>query len=95
MAATTVAPVFGTFPASAFAQNAGLVALTGPNSRYTVAAGGGVLAVLHHVLLNEVRAGNRPGASVSAVAESEKDELGDTFDDEPRGGKRPVPGSRP
>ena len=186
MAATTVAPVFGTFPASAFAQNVGLVALTGIKSRYAVAAGGGVLlllgllpvvgavvaaipypvlggagivlfgsvaasgirtlsrvkyhdnlnmvivsvavavgiipiaaptfwdrfpdwfatimhsgisatavvAVLLNVLFNEVRAGNRPGASVFAAAESEKDELGDTLDDELRGEKRPVPGSR-
>lgn len=46
MAATTVAPVFGTFPASAFAQNVGLVALTGIKSRYAVAAGGGVLLLL-------------------------------------------------
>ena len=37
MAATTVAPLFGTFPASAFAQNVGLVALTGIKSRYAVA----------------------------------------------------------
>jgi xanthine/uracil permease len=184
MAATTVAPVFGTFPASAFAQNVGLVALTGIKSRYAVAAGGGVLlllgllpvvgavvaaipypvlggagvvlfgsvaasgirtlsrvdyqdnlnmvivsvatavgvipiaaptfwdafpewfgtimhsgisatalvAVVLNVLFNEVRAGNRPGASVFAAAESSKDNLGDTLDDELRGEKRPVPG---
>ncbi|GAB3439324.1 nucleobase:cation symporter-2 family protein [Phycicoccus ginsengisoli] len=186
MAATTVAPVFGTFPASAFAQNVGLVALTGIKSRYAVAAGGGVLlllgllpvvgavvaaipypvlggagivlfgsvaasgirtlsrvkyhdnlnmvivsvaiavgiipiaaptfwdrfpdwfatimhsgisataivAVVLNVLFNEVTAGNKPGASVFAAAESEKDELGDTLDDELRGQKRPVPGGR-
>ncbi|HWC23175.1 MAG TPA: nucleobase:cation symporter-2 family protein [Flexivirga sp.] len=46
MAATTVAPFFGSFPASAFAQNVGLVALTGIKSRFAVAAGGGVLVVL-------------------------------------------------
>ncbi|TWP35491.1 purine permease [Leekyejoonella antrihumi] len=46
MAATTVAPLFGSFPASAFAQNVGLVALTGIKSRFAVAAGGGVLVVL-------------------------------------------------
>jgi xanthine permease len=184
MAATTIAPVFGTFPASAFAQNVGLVALTGIKSRYAVAAGGGVLlllgllpvvgavvaaipypvlggagvvlfgsvaasgirtlsrvdyqdnlnmvivsvatavgvipiaaptfwdafpewfgtimhsgisatalvAVVLNVLFNEVRAGNRPGASVFAAAESSKDNLGDTLDDELRGEKRPVPG---
>ncbi|MDI9952015.1 nucleobase:cation symporter-2 family protein [Rhodococcus sp. IEGM 1305] len=46
MLATTVAPVFGTFPASAFAQNVGLVAITGIKSRYVVAAGGSVLFAL-------------------------------------------------
>nr|WP_183320880.1 nucleobase:cation symporter-2 family protein [Flexivirga oryzae] len=46
MAATTVAPFFGSFPASAFAQNVGLVALTGIKSRFAVATGGGVLVVL-------------------------------------------------
>lgn len=186
MAATTVAPVFGTFPCSAFAQNVGLVALTGIKSRYAVAAGGGVLlllgllpvvgavvaaipypvlggagivlfgsvaasgirtlsrvdyhdnlnmvivsvavsvgvipiaaptfwdafpdwfgvimhsgisataivAVLLNLLFNEFTRGNRPGASVFAAAESEKDELGDTLDDELRGEKRPVRDSR-
>ncbi|MFD7077700.1 nucleobase:cation symporter-2 family protein [Nocardioides sp. NPDC059952] len=46
MAATTVAPFFGTFPCSAFAQNVGLVALTGIRSRYVVATGGLVLLLL-------------------------------------------------
>ncbi|MFE6650204.1 nucleobase:cation symporter-2 family protein [Nocardioides sp. NPDC057772] len=46
MAATTVAPLFGTFPCSAFAQNVGLVALTGIRSRYVVATGGLVLLML-------------------------------------------------
>ncbi|WP_026454180.1 nucleobase:cation symporter-2 family protein [Saccharomonospora iraqiensis] len=46
MGATTVAPLFGTFPASAFAQNVGLVALTGIKSRFAVAVGGGVLLLL-------------------------------------------------
>lgn len=46
MAATTVAPLFGTFPCSAFAQNVGLVALTGIRSRYVVATGGLVLLLL-------------------------------------------------
>lgn len=46
MAATTVAPLFGTFPCSAFAQNVGLVALTGVRSRYVVATGGFVLLLL-------------------------------------------------
>ncbi|QLY28900.1 purine permease [Nocardia huaxiensis] len=46
MAATTVAPLFGTFPCSAFAQNVGLVALTGIKSRFVVATGGLVLLLL-------------------------------------------------
>jgi uric acid transporter len=46
MLATTVAPVFNTFPASAFAQNVGLVAVTGIKSRFAVAAGGSVLLAL-------------------------------------------------
>lgn len=186
MAATAIAPVIGTFPCSAFAQNVGLVALTGIKSRFAVAAGGGVLlllglfpvvgavvaaipypvlggagivlfgsvaasgirtlsrveyndnlnmvivsvsvavgiipiaaptfwnqfpeqiatvlhsgisataivAVVLNVLFNEVKKGNKPGASVFAAAEAERDELGDTLDDELRGEKRPVPGSR-
>jgi xanthine permease len=46
MLSTTVAPLFGTFPASAFAQNVGLVALTRIKSRYVVAVGGGILVLL-------------------------------------------------
>lgn len=46
MASTTVAPLFGSFPCSAFAQNVGLVALTGVKSRYVVAMGGGILVLL-------------------------------------------------
>src|SRR4051812_37111733 len=46
MASTTVAPLFGTFPASAFAQNVGLVALTGIKSRFAIAMGGLVLLLL-------------------------------------------------
>ncbi len=46
MLATTVAPVFNTFPASAFAQNVGVVAITGVKSRWVVAAGGSVLFLL-------------------------------------------------
>ncbi|MFC9897189.1 nucleobase:cation symporter-2 family protein [Nocardia sp. NPDC127579] len=46
MASTAVAPVFGSFPCSAFAQNVGLVALTGIKSRYVVAVGGVILALL-------------------------------------------------
>ncbi len=186
MAATAVAPLIGTFPCSAFAQNVGLVALTGIKSRFAVAAGGGVLlllgllpvtgavvaaipypvlggagiilfgsvaasgirtlsrvdyednlnmiivsvaiavgiipiaapkfwdqfpsgvavvldsgisatalvAVVLNVLFNEIKAGNKPGASVFSAAEAAYDELGDTLDDELRGEKRPVRGSR-
>lgn len=46
MGATVLAPIFNTFPASAFAQNVGLVAITGIRSRWAVAAGGSVLFVL-------------------------------------------------
>lgn len=46
MAATAVSPVFNGFPISAFAQNVGMVAITGIRSRYVVAAGGGILVVL-------------------------------------------------
>jgi xanthine permease len=46
MASTAVAPLFGTFPCSAFAQNVGLVALTGIKSRFAVAMGGLVLLLL-------------------------------------------------
>src|SRR4029078_360336 len=46
MSSTTVSPLFGTFPASAFAQNVGLVALTGIKSRFAVAMGGLVLLLL-------------------------------------------------
>lgn len=46
MAASAIAPVFNSFPATAFAQNVGLVALSGIKSRYAVAIGGGILAVL-------------------------------------------------
>lgn len=59
MAATTVAPFFSSFPCSAFAQNVGLVALTGIKSRFAVATGGSVLVVLG--LLPAV------GAIVSAI----------------------------
>ena len=46
MISSAVAPVFNSFPATAFAQNVGLVALTGVRSRFVVATGGAVLAVL-------------------------------------------------
>jgi uric acid transporter len=38
-----------------------------------------VVAVLMNLLFNEVKAGNKPGASVFAAAASEKDELGETL----------------
>lgn len=46
MISSVFAPVFNSFPASAFAQNVGLVALTGIKSRFAVTAGGAVLVVL-------------------------------------------------
>jgi len=46
MLSSTVSPVFGTFTQSAFAQNVGLVAITGVKSRFVVTAGGVVLVVL-------------------------------------------------
>ena len=46
MASSVLAPIFNTFTQSAFAQNVGLVAITGITSRFVVAAGGGILVVL-------------------------------------------------
>ncbi|MCS3782383.1 nucleobase:cation symporter-2 family protein [Tsukamurella ocularis] len=46
MASSLLAPVFNSFPATAFAQNVGLVALTGIKSRFAVAAGGAILLLL-------------------------------------------------
>ena len=46
MLSSSVAPLFGTFTCSAFAQNVGLVALTRVKSRYVVAMGGVVLFLL-------------------------------------------------
>ncbi|MEP6648666.1 MAG: solute carrier family 23 protein [Lapillicoccus sp.] len=46
MLSSMVAPVLNTFPATAFAQNVGLVALSGIKSRFAVALGGGVLVLL-------------------------------------------------
>ncbi|EHR61469.1 nucleobase:cation symporter-2 family protein [Saccharomonospora cyanea] len=187
MAATAVAPVFGAFPCSAFAQNVGLVALTGIKSRFAVAVGGGVLivlgllpvvgavvaaipypvlggagivlfgsvaasgirtlarvnyqdnlnmvivsvsmaigiipiaapefwnsfpdwlgvvmhsgisatavvAVVLNLAFNELKIGNRAGASVFEAAETSRERFGDTLDDDIRGEPRPVPRSRP
>ena len=46
MLSSAIAPFFGTFMQSAFAQNVGLVAITGVKSRFVVAAGGVILVVL-------------------------------------------------
>ena len=46
MAASIVAPMFGSFTQSAFAQNVGLVAVTGVKSRFVVAYAGVILVVL-------------------------------------------------
>lgn len=46
MLSTTLSPLLGSFPCSAFAQNVGLVALTRVRSRYVVAVGGVLLVVL-------------------------------------------------
>jgi xanthine/uracil permease len=46
MASTAVASVLNGFSVSAFAQNVGLVAITGIKSRFVVAVGGGILVLL-------------------------------------------------
>jgi NCS2 family nucleobase:cation symporter-2 len=46
MGSSLIAPVFGSFTQSAFAQNVGLVAVTKIKSRYVVAAGGVILVLL-------------------------------------------------
>lgn len=46
MLTSALAPLFNSFPQSAFAQNIGLVAMTGIRSRFVVAAGGAILIVL-------------------------------------------------
>lgn len=46
MLSSAVAPIFGSFTQSAFAQNVGLVALTGIKSRWVVTAGGAIMIVL-------------------------------------------------
>ncbi|MBG6084646.1 nucleobase:cation symporter-2 family protein [Zhihengliuella flava] len=46
MISSIAAPIFNTFTQSAFAQNVGLVAITGVKSRFVVTAGGGILLVL-------------------------------------------------
>jgi len=46
MISSAVAPVFNSFTQSAFAQNVGLVAITGIRSRFVVTAGGVILVLL-------------------------------------------------
>jgi len=46
MVSSLIAPAFGSFTQSAFAQNVGLVAVTGVKSRFVVAASGIILLVL-------------------------------------------------
>lgn len=46
MLASAFSPFFGAFSQSVFAQNIGLVAITGIKSRFVVAAGGGMLILL-------------------------------------------------
>lgn len=46
MLSSAVSPIFNSFTQSAFAQNVGLVAITGVKSRYVVTAGGAILVVL-------------------------------------------------
>ena len=46
MLSSAIAPIFGSFMQSAFAQNVGLVAITGVKSRFVVAAGGMILVIL-------------------------------------------------
>ena len=46
MLSSMLAPIVGSFTQSAFAQNVGLVAVTGVKSRYVVATGGVILVIL-------------------------------------------------
>ncbi|GEO93614.1 nucleobase:cation symporter-2 family protein [Kocuria flava] len=46
MLSSAVAPVFNSFTQTAFAQNVGLVAITGIKSRFVVTAGGAIMLVL-------------------------------------------------
>src|SRR5690625_817806 len=46
MLSSAVSPIFNSFTQSAFAQNVGLVAITGVKSRFVVTAGGVILVVL-------------------------------------------------
>lgn len=46
MISSAISPLFNSFTQSAFAQNVGLVAITGVKSRFVVTAGGGILVIL-------------------------------------------------
>lgn len=46
MISSAISPIFNSFTQSAFAQNVGLVAITGVKSRFVVTAGGGILIIL-------------------------------------------------
>ena len=46
MLSSAISPLFGSFSQSAFAQNVGLVAITGVKSRFVVVTAGGILIVL-------------------------------------------------
>ncbi|MFP3571268.1 solute carrier family 23 protein, partial [Paraburkholderia sp. SIMBA_030] len=46
MLSSAISPLFNSFTQSAFAQNVGLVAITGIKSRFVVSAGGLILVVL-------------------------------------------------
>lgn len=46
MLSSAIAPFFGSFTQSAFAQNVGLVALSGIKSRWVVTAGGAIMVIL-------------------------------------------------
>ncbi|CAI1806488.1 nucleobase:cation symporter-2 family protein [Serratia proteamaculans] len=46
MLSSVLSPVFNSFPQSSFAQNIGLVAITGVKSRFVVSAGGAILVLL-------------------------------------------------
>ena len=48
-----------------------------------------IVAVALNVLFNEITLGKKPGASVMAAAETERDKLGDTLDDEMKGQQKP------
>ena len=46
MLSSAISPIFGSFMQTAFAQNVGLVAITGIKSRFVVATAGGILIIL-------------------------------------------------